>query len=87
MFGYSLIKTDKLKHLYREVSQLAIDNVAHNKEVAKLQFRTKRLEARCAILVAALRRATVLVEATTHLRAITAHATHIHPKKKKRHKR
>lgn len=35
MFGFSLIKTAKLKHLYSEVSKLAIENVELNKEVAK----------------------------------------------------
>lgn len=35
MFGISLIKTSKLKHLYSEVSSLAIENVNLNKEVVK----------------------------------------------------
>lgn len=36
MFNLSIIKTSKLKHLYNEVSTLAIENVRLSKENAKL---------------------------------------------------
>lgn len=35
MFGFSLVKTAKLNHLYSEASKLAIENVRLNKTVAK----------------------------------------------------
>lgn len=44
MFGISLIKTSKLKHLYSEASSLAIENVNLNKEIAHRDATIKELE-------------------------------------------
>lgn len=41
MFGLSLVSTKKLKHLYSEVSSIAIENVNLNKDVTRLHAELK----------------------------------------------
>lgn len=44
MFGLSLVSTKKLKHLYSEVSHLAIENVRLSKDNTKLTMAVAELD-------------------------------------------
>lgn len=48
MFGFSIIRTKKLDHLYTEVSKLAIENVELNKRATRLECQLARAWAECA---------------------------------------